>query len=972
MSDRNHPDPRTPRPELPVLQTHAERLAPPAEVSRRGFLQLMGASAALALGATGCDRKPRRTIVSRVSAPEFQKPGQALHYASTWTDGPLPYGILVKTVDGRPVKIDGNPEHPVARGASTAAMQAMILGLYDPDRLQKPALEGGEVSWEEADAHVARALREARKVLLLTRSQLGPSERALIGTLRELVPGLQHLVHELVHDAPRRSAWAKLYGSDGEVVPDLARAKVILSLDSDFLAHDGAVLANIRGFAAGKRVDDANAPASDPSRLYVVESTMTLTGSKADHRLRLRPSAVPALLAALEGGGDALRRLAGTHGLDPRLLEALHADLLAHPGQALVVAGPRFPEAVHAQVARLNERIGAHTSLLRWDPEPATLPVTPPEAIEAAAAEADLVLVLGTNPVEDGLKIDGKRSVVHAALPTATAMAASVRLPSCHNLESWNDRRWGQAGESLCQPVIAPLFESRQEAESLLRWTQAVAPEGHPVKGFEDWHVYLAHRFNGGDPTPESQAQWFDTLKLGGRFAPGLQPLPPRSGDLPATVASTASSGLEAVILPHSGLYDGRGANNAWLQELPDPVSKVVWGGVAAVGVATARRLELAEGDEVELKLGDHTVRLPVLVQPGNADGVVALTLGHGQSGGGVAREAGGTNVAPLLASLRGFAPSWAGALQLKRTGEGERPVRTQETFDLHHRPIAIDGTVEQFRTDPRFVDHARHVPEAVRQYPPKDYAQGNKWGMSIDLNACVGCNACMAACQSENNIAVVGRDDCSVGRDMHWIRVDRYEEVGEDPDDVTVHQQPMLCQHCDDAPCENVCPVKATTHSPEGLNEMAYNRCVGTRYCSNNCPYKVRRFNYRRYQEKRTSTPLLELVHNPQVTVRGVGVMEKCTFCVQRIQGAKYTAKNEGRPLQDGDVQTACQVACPAQAIHFGDVNDAGSEVAQKKSGPRGYHVLEELNVNPNVTYLAQLRNPSPSVPGDEGGEEH
>ena len=948
---------------------NVEDAASPDGFTRRRMLKLlMGAPAALALGVPGCERKPRRKIVSRPTGPEYQKPGKPLYYSSTWTEGPYPYGMTIKTVDGRPIKIEGNPDDPVGRGASTAAMQASILSLYDPDRLGSPRRGDQAVSWEEADEQIVTALRKASSVALVTRSTLGPAERAMVGKFVEVCPNARHFVHETVHDAPRRAAWKKVYGADGEVLPRFDRAQVIVSMDSDFLGTDGAVLENIRTFAHGRRLDDRTHGEASISRLYQIEASITVTGSNADERIRLRPSAMGAAVVAIRNA------LAEKHGPELGPLEAIVKDLAANRGGALVVAGPQLPQSVHAAVALLNDDLGAPGKTLEWNPAPATLPVTDPAEFDAAF---DVLICLGVNlRYEPELGSVGM-TIGHGLYPDETLSASTIALPSSHNLESWNDAEPRPGLRTLCQPVIAPLFDSRQEAESLLVWTQALAGEADPIRKLEDWHDYVRQQWQKRlvpDGTanlgPARNRAWESALSAGGEFKSKPQPSAFPSADRGAAEQiagqSREAGDFELVILPHHAVHDGRFANQAWLQELPDPVSKVVWDNFAAVSPQTAGKLGAKEGDLVTVAVGDGSAELPMLIQPGMADGVVAATLGHGRTQGGhVAREAGGVNVAPLLGREDRSAPRVAFAATVSKAAGSHKLVRTQKQFSMHDRPIVLDGGLDEYRAEADFVKHKRHLPKPADLYEPYDYSQGHKWAMAIDLGACVGCGACVTACQAENNIPIVGRDQCGLGREMHWIRIDRYH--GGDPDNPTVHSQPMLCQHCDHAPCENVCPVNATTHSAEGLNEMTYNRCVGTRYCANNCPYKVRRFNFLRYTEAQLRDSVQELAYNPQVTVRGVGVMEKCTFCVQRINAAKFAALNKGESVPDGALQTACQQACPAGAIVFGDANDPESRLAKLRASQRAYHVLEELNVGPNVPYLARVRNP-----GSHGKPDH
>jgi molybdopterin-containing oxidoreductase family iron-sulfur binding subunit len=918
-------------------------------IDRRGLLKLLGASAALALGVPGCTRKPRRRIVSRADGPEYQKPGAALCYGSTWTEGPFPYGIVVRTVDGRPVKIEGNPDHPVNAGASSAAMQASILSLYDPDRLGA----AGPVDWAAADRRIVEALRASRRTVLVTRATLGPSERDLVARFLRAASNARHLVHEAVHDGPRRAAWRALYGADGEAIPRFDRARVVLSLDSDFLGTDGAFLENTRRFAEGRALDDAHAGEAAMSRLYAVESAMTLTGSCADHRLAMPPSRMAAFAAGI---------LEGLAEKDPGRSPLVN-DLRAHRGAALVVAGPHLPRPVHETVARINHLLDAPGRTLEWNPAPPALPVTPPAEIRAALAEgADVLLLLDVNPVYDfpgggfeALLPKAGLSVGHGLYADETVSACAVKLPGSHVLESWNDAAPRPGVESIAQPVIAPLHGTRQAAESLLRWTQALLPEGDGLRALKDWHDFIRQRW-GGD-----RRAWEDALRAGGRFAPAPAAFPPIAEGSAPKPAGTPAGPFELVLLPHPALHDGRFANNAWLQELPDPVTRAVWDGFASLGPGTAKALGASEGDLVTVRAGPAAIDLPALVQNGMADGVVALTLGHGRSAGGeVLRAAGGANAARLLGAEDAETPRLALRAEVRKSS-GRRPlVRVQDTLSPHGREIVLDGTLAEYRKDPDFVRRRRPPADAANLYEPYDYSRGPKWAMSIDLGACTGCGACVLACQAENNVPPVGREECGKRREMHWIRVDRYEE-----EDGRVHHQPMLCQHCDHAPCETVCPVNATTHSPEGLNEMVYNRCVGTRYCANNCPYKVRRFNYYRFQERLLRAPVQELVHNPQVTVRGVGVMEKCTFCVQRITEAKFRAKAAGTPVPADAVRPACGQACPARAITFGDANPAQGPIARARASRRAFHVLDALNVKPNVTYLARVRNPHPEARG-------
>ncbi|MBN1443869.1 MAG: 4Fe-4S dicluster domain-containing protein [Planctomycetes bacterium] len=989
----------------------------------------MAASALLAAGGAGCDRKPRRKIVSMAEAPEYQKPGIPLRYASTWTEGRIPYGMMVKTVDGRPVKIEGLPGHPLNRGASSAQMQASILSLYDPDRLRSPVRRGRRIGWEEADREIVDALRGANSVLLITRSTLGPSERAIVARFLQACPAARHIVHETIHDGPRRAAWKKIYRTDGELTPDFAKARIALSLDSDFLGTDGDVLRAARDFASTRNLWGADPRGSRLSRLYVVESSLSVTGSNADHRLPLKPSAmlplVRALRSALGGDGARLDELVKEAKLDGALLAALVKDLKEHRGESVVVAGPHLSEAAHAAVALLNQEIEAGGKTLSWNPSPAALPVDPMTAIEQAARgeqRIDAIIFLGVNLAHDwdagrggGEATDrfarlisrANLTVGHGACEDETLSACELALPSAHNLESWNDAMPLPGLHALCQPVIAPIFDARQEAESLLVWTRMLAPGDAELAACPDWHAFVRGRWtrevlsSSGDP----RAAWEDALRRGLAGSPLASHLPPLDRKAAEALAAAEggpapAGGLELVVLPHHAAHDGRFASSGWLQELPDPVSRLVWDNGAAISPQTARDLGVEEGDWIELSLSagrpaldggarsedgarSESVILPVLVQPGVARGVVATTLGQGRTRGGAAGTGVGFNTARLVALAAETAqPSpWfsmsiaARALSAEERKRRDLPrkhsfVRTQKTFSMHDRPIVRHGTFEEYRTDPSFAKKRSHVPELRQLDEEFDYSAGPKWEMAIDLNACTGCGACVIACQAENNIPVVGKEECALGREMHWIRIDRYEGGADAEANPHVYQQPMLCQHCDNAPCETVCPVNATTHSPEGLNEQVYNRCVGTRYCANNCPYKVRRFNFYDYQGRQLRESVQELVFNPQVTVRSRGVMEKCTFCVQRISEVTFRLKSAGKEVPDGAIRTACQQACPAEAIVFGNANDPGSKVARMRASSLAYRVLEELNVRPGITYLARVIHSHPDAAGGDPGE--
>ena len=951
-------------------------------ITRRSAMKFMGATMALASGLAACVRKPPRKVISRTSQPEYNHPGQALYYSSTWTDGPFPYGMLVKVQDGRPIKLDGNPDHPINKGTSSAAMQGSLLSLYDPERLRAPK---GAASWAAADQQVRGALKTAKKAVLVTRATIGPSERRAISDLRSVYPALRHVVYEPLADETRRSVWRELHGQDGEWLPRFEWASVVLAIECDFLGTDGVELESIQSFSGTRVAENAD---DTISRLYVVEGGLSLTGTNADHRIRLRPSLAASFVRALRDAVDErtpIDAFAAANDLDAKLLGALVGDLKENRGKAVVVAGAGLPKAAHAATALLNRSLDAFNKTLEWNPQPAGLIANSKAEIEALVEDGvDVLITLGVDVVHSWSAFAkhlsaAKLSVGHGLYLDSTLSACELRLPSHHVLESWNDARPRVGIISLCQPVIMPLYDTRQEAESLLAWASE-APDAAPHTRFRD---FLKARLEAEELEvgPGMEVAWETALHQGVILGPTNAFVPaeldvPRAEALAATPLQAGA--YELVLTPHSSVWDGRFGLNAWLLEVPDPVTKLMWDNAACMSASTAKRLSVETGYLVKLSTPDGSVELPALVQPGLADGVIMTALGMGRAYASAPDEVFGTNTWPLIPS--------EGRVQfdisVSPTGEETSLVRSQSEFSMHSRPIVLEATLGEFRANLEAIQEKRSKEHGEPIYEPFKYGGGHKWEMAIDLARCVGCNACVIACQAENNIAIVGKEECGNGREMHWMRIDQYRDpVSHDEDELSFHHQPMLCQQCDYAPCENVCPVNATNHDDEGLNSMVYNRCIGTRYCANNCPYKVRRFNFFNFQKRFVEDPVQKLLFNPQVTVRQIGVMEKCTFCVQRIKGAEFEAARTGSEMSDGVVRTACQQACPASAISFGDVNlraPAGpAEVAVKQQSARSFLVLEELRVRPNVTYLARLRNeageeaPAPKKQAEERGDE-
>ncbi len=947
----------------------------PDGVSRRRFLQLASASLALG-GLTACTRQPPEAIVPFVEQPENVVPGKPLFYATSLDFDGYAVPVLAESHGGRPTKIEGNPEHPASRGASDLFAQAEVLTLYDPDRSQVVKHLGRISAWSDFLTEARRNLNALAaygevKLRILTGPVSSPSLVAQVQNLLVTFPGARwHRVAPVGRGNVYTGARIA-YGRALEPRYRLEDAAVVLSLDGDFLTQGPAAPRLARDFMAGRRARGAG---DAMNRLYAVETTPTGTGATADHRLP-----VPAARLAAVAGHLAHRLGVGVpadggslSATERAWVEAAAEDLAAHSGRAVVLPGDGCPAAVHALVHAANERLGALGAMVEmtepvcYDPEDPTESLT--ELTEAmTAGEVDVLLVAGANPAFDapadlefGQAMLNVTHRYHFGLyEDETARLCQWHIPQAHALESWGDGRAADGTLTTRQPLIEPLYDGKGPLE----FFAALAP----IDGTDE-----------PDGRAVLEASLGDTLRraLHDGFVRESAPAALGTGvDTGAVTASWAElpdapEGLGVVFRPDPTLYDGRYANNGWLQECPKPLTTLTWDNAAIVGPALAARLGLGTGDLAELAVGGRTMELPVWVQPGHPDETVTLHLGHGRTSAGRVGNGAGFDVY----RIRSSAEPWTafGASLAKRPGRYEfASTQLHSNIELEgpqaeKRHLVRTAPLERFRAQPDFAHHVGHeIPEDASLYEDFPY-DGYAWGLSIDLTSCTGCNACVLACQAENNIPVVGKEQVALGREMHWIRIDRYYEGAlEDPD---VHYQPVMCMHCEQAPCEVVCPVAATTHSDEGLNEMTYNRCVGTRYCANNCPYKVRRFNFLLYQD--FETPVLKLMRNPDVTVRSRGVMEKCSYCVQRINQARIDSGREGREIRDGEVVTACQQACPTEAIVFGDTNDAGSRVAQRKALPLDYGILEELSTKPRTTYLARITNPNPALAGTDGHE--
>jgi MoCo/4Fe-4S cofactor protein with predicted Tat translocation signal len=950
---------------------------------RREFLKLMGASLALA-GVSACTRQPPEKLVPYVKQPEEIVPGRPLFYATAMPIGGFGMPLLAENHMGRPTKLEGNPEHPASLGATDLHSQTSVLGLYDPDR-SRAIVNQGEVKTWGAFLGALQSIVSAQRAIkgqgfrLLTEPVSSPSLVDQIQTLLAALPEAKWHQWDPVFGAPQAGApgAAALYHFD--------KADIVVSLDADFLGIGPGAVRYAKDFSSRRRI---GTPEDQLNRLYMVEPVPTVTGANADHRLALKARDVHAFASALAAGVGVAGAAAASLPDEARpWVTAIVADLMAHRGSSVVVAGDYQPAAVHALARAINDGLGNTGTTVRYT---APLPASPADGgasmadlvADMNAGKVDALVIIDANPVftapadlkfTDALGKVTQR--IHLGLyHDETAELCHWHIPAAHYLELWGDVRAFDGTVSLVQPLIAPIYDGRGAIEllSAMNGTPGLAPmdlvKGYWRRAFEgQTRTAWTLRDRDGQAFTSADHFWRHALHDGFVASTSMMagaPMPAAPAPAP-TAAPAAMTGFELVFRPDPMVLDGRFANNGWLQELPKPLSKVTWDNVAYISARTAERLGIAldrpgnqEQDVLEISYKGATATLPVWVLPGTADDVIVAHFGGGRRRTGRV----GTDVGHDVFNLRTSAAPWFdGGAEFRKTGETYLVVSTQNHFAMEGRnPIRVVDA-EEYRRNPKAVEELgpEKPGDMMTLYPAYEY-NGHKWGMAIDLNACTGCGVCVAACVAENNIAVVGKAQVKVSREMHWIRVDTYFTGSPDAPSGTYHQ-PVPCQQCEDAPCEVVCPVGATVHNDEGLNDMVYNRCVGTRYCSNNCPYKVRRFNFLLYSD--FTTPELWAQRNPDVTVRSRGVMEKCNYCVQRISHARIDSKTTGEPIKDGAIVTACQQACPAEAIVFGDLNDATSRVVKLKQQERNYGLLEELGTRPRTTYLAKVRNPNPAL---------
>ena len=930
-----------------------------ADIDRRAALKLLASGMALSLASCG---KPREEIVPYVEQPERVVPGISLRFATTLDLSGYGRGVIVTSVEGRPIKIEGNPRHPASLGSTDVFAEAEVLSLYDPDRSKAVR---GSVNVESWDAFASALHTQMEK----EKARAGSGLRILSGritsptlarqrdALLKQYPQAQWYRYEPVSDDLEIAGAQLAFSKPLTALPRFGEAAVVLALDSDWLGPGPHQIANARGFATARR------KSSDPDkfqRLYVVEPAWSATGANADHRLALRPELIRNVAIAVAAH---LRQETPSVALPAeaeKFARFAAGDLKLRQGRALVVAGPSQPPEVHALCHSINHLLAAPVDLIEpVNPGPAHADSLRALAIDVTTGHAETLILLGCNPSYDtpgelnlGKAIAAAPFSVHLGLHRdETASVCRWHLPLSHPLESWSDRRAIDGTASIVQPLIRPLYDTRTTHDVVAMLGGALTPSSYDMVR-ETWH---------GSASGDFETWWRQTLHDG--VVPNSRSQPVSATPKNATPApATLPQKPILQITPDPCLWDGRAANNAWLQECPKPLTKVVWGNTLSLSPVDAAKLNCTDGDVVELRAGGYAVEAPVQVSAGQAEGVYATTLGYGRTHAGAIGNGIGFDVYPM----RPLAAPWLiEGVTLHKTGRTRAVLETQSHFQ-------IDAGADDILPSVSLVDLAHgldrkpfaQVPQPTLN-PPYKY-DSYAWAMVIDTAACIGCNACVVACQAENNVPVVGPEEVEAGRDMHWLRVDVYD---------LPHNsrgfQPVPCMQCEHAPCEPVCPVAASVHDGEGLNVQVYNRCVGTRFCQSNCPYKVRRFNWFGYADgeeyKNLGAKSVTAQHNPDVTVRGRGVMEKCTYCVQRISAARRTAEKENREIHDGEVITACQAACPTRAISFGSKNDPKSQVNAKREEKQHYALLGHLGTRPRTTYLARLRNPNPAF-GESG----
>lgn len=958
----------------------------PDGMSRRKFLSIMGASIALA-GLAGC-RRPVEKIIPYAIAPENIVPGTPKYFATNIPFGEETFGVIVENHEGRPTKLEGNPNHPSTLGKSNARLQASILDMYDPDRAQSVLHRGYETKlkdflseWNNLASDFESSKGEG--LAILAETYPSPTFYRLKDEFLSKYPNAHWMTWDPISSESIYTGIQLVTGREYHPVYHFDKAKIILSLDADFLDTESHSIRNTVDFSSGRKVETEK---DSMNRLYVVENSLSVTGGTADHRYRLSHGQIGAFTAALALEINSLgltipgvNKLSDfkDHSFDKKWITTLAKDLIQNGSQSLIVAGRTQPANVHALVFTLNYALKNRGTAIDYYP---AVKENRPDTNNFSSfvksikqGQISTLVMFGGNPVYNApadlnfgeALQDVKHSIHITSYENETSKLSEWLIHKSHPFEAWGDTETIEGVKGITQPQIQPLFGGISFVEFLAALLQnnLTAPSGYDLVQ-STWNSILSPDFTSG---------WKKVLHDGvysGKQKKSANPF------LSKTAVQTvfkkhpiqSGNGFEVVFKSSSSVFDGRLANNGWLQESPDPITKLTWDNAALMSQSTAKELGIRNKDVIELKQNGKSVELPVWIMPGHADRSISVELGYGRvSSGRIEKNVGGNAYL-----IRGSTSLWR-TENVKITSTGETAVLacTQDHHGLDTEKLAADAiqdrlpaiiresTLDEYQQNPDFVTEHNSAIPLVSMWDEVQYDSGPQWGMTIDLNLCTGCNACSVSCQGENNIPIVGKEQVEKGREMSWIRLDRYYSGDMDSPNMVV--QPVNCQHCEMAPCEQVCPVSATTHSEDGLNSMTYNRCVGTRYCANNCPYKVRRFNFHNFTKDLPE--IVQMAQNPDVTVRFRGVMEKCTFCVQRITQAKITANNEGRDIKDGEVTTACQQSCPSGAIVFGDINDPGSQVSKMRKQNRMYSLLGEINTQPRVTYLAKLRNPNPDL---------
>ena len=991
--------------------------------TRRRFLQLMGASMALAgLSLSGCRRWPEEKLAPYTVAPKGRMPGVPEQYATAMEVNGVAQPLLVTSFDGRPIKVEGNPTHPFSQtvagrqGAATAIAQASVLEMYDPERsrtvVDRTALRSPEdigqardfVAFSNALTSMLANSGDGSKLAVLIESTSSPSTARMKDLFLNKFPKSAWYEYEPISRDNEPAGIKLATGQAGRTMLHLDKAAVVVNFDCDFLGGHPAQIRYASDWSTRRRSADS---AGEMSRVYTIESAYTITGASSDVRVPSTPSHLMDMLAALAGALDV-----PAHGWvgsvmpeEKQVVSRIMNDVLANRGSAVIVVGSHLPPEAHQLALLVNEKIGAlgSTVTLHEDPQAAR-----PSHIQAIAELSDRIkdrnidtlLVLGGNPAYSA-PADLKFAAALQSVPNTvrlglhfdeTSEACKWHVPRAHYLEAWGDTRAWDGTASVVQPLIEPLFGGKTMDELL-----ALACGAPETTSDQIVRKTFAGLLGDKDSDLAFRQVLDDGLLPGSEYKAITTALKP-TAQAPVAPAG-AGNGFEVRFLPSASMYDGRFASNGWLQELPDTTTKIVWDNAALISKVDADKLGVTTGDMVSIRVGTQEMPIAAYVLPGQPIGVIGLPLGYGRGNAGPV----GTGVGFNTYELRTLAsPFIAAGATVARTGESYQLATTQDQYLIdsvgfkgreefvgdkdQNAPIIREASLTEFKADPKLFKRREDGSLALQLYdPPMKFTEPHAWGMAVDMNTCIGCNACVVACQAENNIPIVGKDQAAMGRAMHWIRIDRYfrgsnetaESPAADPNPEIVFQ-PVMCQHCENAPCEQVCPVAATMHDSEGLNVMVYNRCIGTRYCSNNCPYKVRRFNYLDWQsqdprhdkfpvpylkfpdmqQREQVDPIKRMVFNPEVTVRMRGVMEKCTYCVQRIHNTTIAKRAAGEEIQDGDILTACQQTCPTQAIVFGNLNDPNARVSQLHRGQRSYALLSELNTRPRTQYLGRIKN--------------